>query len=97
MAKERWEAGVMVKGRNEPCMIERVAAIVAAIKGVGVDDVCGAAWANSVRVFGLGEAEGRRGGEAEKRQNGSKWGEAICKERKQRWTAETGSSGGLRA
>lgn len=53
--KEKWEEGAMVKGRNEPCSIERVAAIVAAIKGVSVEDVCEAAWANTVKVFGLEE------------------------------------------
>lgn len=51
--KEKWVAGAMVKGRNEPCHIERVAAIVAAIKGVPEQEVCEAAWRNSVRVFGL--------------------------------------------
>lgn len=53
--KEKWEEGAMVKGRNEPCTIERVAKIVAAIKGVSVEDVCEAAWRNSVRVFDLEE------------------------------------------
>ena len=51
--KEKWEEGAMVKGRNEPCTIERVAAIVAAIKGVSVEEVCEAAWRNTVKVFGL--------------------------------------------
>lgn len=53
--KEKWEEGAMVKGRNEPCTIERVASIVAAIKAVSVEDLCEAAWSNSVKVFGLGE------------------------------------------
>lgn len=53
--KEKWEEGAMVKGRNEPCTIERVAKIVAAIKGVSVEDVCEAAWRNSVHVFDLEE------------------------------------------
>ena len=43
----------MVKGRNEPCMIERVATIIAGIKGDSVEEVCEAAWANTVKVFGL--------------------------------------------
>lgn len=51
--KEKWEEGAMVKGRNEPCTIERVARIVAGIKGVSVEEVCEAAWANTVKVFGL--------------------------------------------
>ena len=53
--KEKWEAGAMVKGRNEPCAIERVASIIAAIKGVTVEEVCEAAWGNTVKVFGLDE------------------------------------------
>lgn len=51
--KEKWEEGAMIKGRNEPCTIERVAKIVAGIKGVSVQEVCEAAWANTVKVFGL--------------------------------------------
>lgn len=51
--KERWQRGSMVKGRNEPCTIEKVANIVAAIKGVDVSVVSEAAWANTVAVFGL--------------------------------------------
>ncbi|KAL2116334.1 hypothetical protein VTJ04DRAFT_8501 [Mycothermus thermophilus] len=53
--KEKWEQGAMIKGRNEPCTIERVAKIVAAIKGVSLEEVCEAAWANTVKVFGLDE------------------------------------------
>ncbi|KAK7430621.1 hypothetical protein QQZ08_002913 [Neonectria magnoliae] len=51
--KEKWEEGAMVKGRNEPCTIERVAKIVAGIKGVSVEEVCEAAWRNTVGVFGV--------------------------------------------
>ncbi|KAK0706751.1 hypothetical protein B0T26DRAFT_727901 [Lasiosphaeria miniovina] len=51
--KEKWEEGAMVKGRNEPCTVERVAKIVAGIKGVSVEEVCEAAWANTVKVFGV--------------------------------------------
>lgn len=54
--KEKWVEGAMVKSRNEPCMIERVAKIVAAIKGIEVEEVCEAAWQNAVKVFGLDEA-----------------------------------------
>ncbi|KAK4188833.1 hypothetical protein QBC35DRAFT_407529, partial [Podospora australis] len=50
--KEKWEEGAMVKGRNEPCTIERIARIVAGIKGVSVEEVCEASWANTVKVFG---------------------------------------------
>ena len=38
--KEKWSADCMVKGRNEPCAIGRVAWAVAGIKGVGVEVVC---------------------------------------------------------
>ncbi|KAB5585474.1 endodeoxyribonuclease-like protein [Coniochaeta sp. 2T2.1] len=51
--KEKWEEGAMVKGRNESCTIERVAKIVAGIKGISVEEVCETAWANTVKVFGL--------------------------------------------
>jgi TatD DNase family protein len=51
--KEKWEEGAMVKGRNEPCTIDRIAKIVAGIKGVSVEEVCEAAWANTVKVFGV--------------------------------------------
>ncbi|PHH79773.1 hypothetical protein CDD82_2181 [Ophiocordyceps australis] len=54
--KEKWVQGAMVKGRNEPCNIERVAQIVAGIKGISLEEVCEAAWHNSVKVFGLGQA-----------------------------------------
>lgn len=53
--KEKWEQGAMVKGRNEPCNIERVAKVVAGIKGVTIEEVCEAAWHNTVKVFGLQE------------------------------------------
>ncbi|KAI1400705.1 hypothetical protein F4819DRAFT_487276 [Hypoxylon fuscum] len=49
--KEKWVEGAMVKGRNEPCMIERVGKIVAGIKGVTVEEVCEAAWRNTTKVF----------------------------------------------
>lgn len=53
--KEKWVEGAMVKSRNEPCMIERVAVAVAGIKGVGVEELCEAAWRNTVGVFDLEE------------------------------------------
>lgn len=51
--KEKWVEGALVKGRNEPCMIEKVGKVVAGIKGVEVKEVCEAAWKNTVTVFGL--------------------------------------------
>jgi TatD DNase family protein len=56
--KEKWEKGLMVKGRNEPVTIVQVAHAVAAIKNLSVEEVCEVAWENSVRMFGLGEREG---------------------------------------
>lgn len=53
--KEKWKEGAMVKGRNEPCNIDRVAKAVAAIKGVTVEELCEAAWRNTTRVFDLGD------------------------------------------
>jgi TatD DNase family protein len=53
--KERWAEGKMVKGRNEPCTIGRVAWAVARIKGLEVKELTEAAWANTVRMFGFGE------------------------------------------
>ncbi|GKZ28465.1 hypothetical protein AbraIFM66950_007133 [Aspergillus brasiliensis] len=46
--------GQMVKGRNESCFMERVAMVVAGLKGVDVRVVAEAAWENSVKMFGLG-------------------------------------------
>ncbi|KAF7546122.1 hypothetical protein G7Z17_g8645 [Cylindrodendrum hubeiense] len=51
--KEKWVEGAMVKGRNEPCNIERVAKIIAGIKEVSVEEVCEASWRNTVAVFGV--------------------------------------------
>ncbi|KAL4740308.1 hypothetical protein BDV11DRAFT_99578 [Aspergillus similis] len=53
--KERWQKGCMVKGRNEPVAIAQVAHVIAGVKGITVEEVCEAAWANSIKMFGLGE------------------------------------------
>ncbi|KAF2399118.1 putative hydrolase [Trichodelitschia bisporula] len=53
--KERWVSGAIIKGRNEPATIPHVAHAIANIKGITVQEVCSAAWANSIRMFGLGE------------------------------------------
>ncbi|KAI1958632.1 hypothetical protein LOZ58_005038 [Ophidiomyces ophidiicola] len=53
--KERWQKGSMVKGRNEPVAISHVAQVIARVKGISVEEVCEAAWNNSIRMFGLGE------------------------------------------
>lgn len=51
--KDKWDAGAMVKERNESCAISRVAFVVAGLKGLPVEDVAAAAWRNSVRLFRL--------------------------------------------
>jgi TatD DNase family protein len=38
--KDKWDADAMVKGRNEPCTIVKVAHAVARIKGIEVEEVC---------------------------------------------------------
>lgn len=53
--KEKWEKGMMIKGRNESVGIAQVAHAVAAIKGLPIEEVCESAWNNSIRMFGLGE------------------------------------------
>lgn len=53
--KEKWQKGLMVKGRNEPATIVQVAHVIAKVKGISVEEVCEAAWRNSTRMFGLGE------------------------------------------
>jgi TatD DNase family protein len=37
--KERWEKGLMVKGRNEPVTILQVAYVVAKIKNISVEEL----------------------------------------------------------
>lgn len=38
--KEKWQKGCMVKGRNEPVAIARVAHVIAQVKGISVEEVC---------------------------------------------------------
>lgn len=38
--KEKWEKGLMVKGRNEPATISHVAHVVARVKGLPIEEVC---------------------------------------------------------
>merc|ERR1712000_372480 len=52
--KEKWQKGLMVKGRNEPASIVQVAHVIARVKGIPVEQVCEAAWKNSTEMFGLG-------------------------------------------
>ena len=53
--KEKWQSGLMVKGRNEPVTIAQVAHVIAKVKGLSTEEVCAAAWKNSVEMFGLGQ------------------------------------------
>ncbi|KAK5944747.1 hypothetical protein PMZ80_001947 [Knufia obscura] len=53
--KEKWQKGLMIKGRNEPAAIPLVAHVVAKVKGITIEEVCEAAWKNSIAMFGLGE------------------------------------------
>ncbi|KAK9644581.1 hypothetical protein HCH54_007013 [Aspergillus fumigatus] len=53
--KEKWQKGLMVKGRNEPVAIAHVAHVIAKLKNITTAEVCEAAWNNSIRMFGLGE------------------------------------------
>lgn len=52
--KEKFQQGLMVKGRNEPATIVQVANVIAKVKGITVEEVCEAAWNNSTKMFGLG-------------------------------------------
>lgn len=54
--KDKFEMGLMVKGRNESCTMDRVAFVVAGLKGLSVDEIADAAWRNSVKMFGFGES-----------------------------------------
>lgn len=38
--KEKWVKGALVKGRNEPVAIPRVALAIAKLKGISVEEVC---------------------------------------------------------
>lgn len=52
--KEKWTAGAMIRGRNEPCTIGKVAKAVAGIRGDDMETLTEAAWMNSVKMFGFG-------------------------------------------
>lgn len=53
--KDKFQKGLMIKGRNEPATIPLVAHVIAGVKEVTVQQVCEAAWRNSIQMFGLGE------------------------------------------
>ncbi|KAI9032069.1 putative deoxyribonuclease TATDN1-like protein [Hyaloraphidium curvatum] len=56
--KEKWEAGRMVKERNEPAATRWVAAAVAGSRGEKLEEVCARAWDNAVGMFFPGEDMG---------------------------------------
>jgi TatD DNase family protein len=58
--KDKWDAGSMVKERNESCNLHTVAFVVAGLKGCTVAEVANAAWRNSARMFGFGDVTLRR-------------------------------------
>jgi TatD DNase family protein len=49
--KDKWEAGYMVKERNESSCIDRVAYVVAGLMGRNVDEIADAAFRNSLKMF----------------------------------------------
>jgi TatD DNase family protein len=51
--KDKWDPKYMVKERNESNSMERVAFVVAGVKGISVDEVANAAWQNSLKMFRL--------------------------------------------
>ncbi|ETS77941.1 hypothetical protein PFICI_10003 [Pestalotiopsis fici W106-1] len=51
--KDKWDPKYMVKERNESNSMEKVALIVAGLKGISVEQVANTAWQNSVDMFNL--------------------------------------------
>jgi len=45
---DKFEKGLMVKNRNEPCNIVQVAEVVAKVKGVSVQELTEAAYKNTM-------------------------------------------------
>ncbi|KXJ85776.1 deoxyribonuclease tatD [Microdochium bolleyi] len=50
--RDKFDRAAMVKERNESCCIDRVAYVVAGIKGLTVEEICEKAWENSTSMFG---------------------------------------------
>jgi len=51
-ADKKFEAGKMVKGRNEPCQIVQVAEVIAGAKGIPVEEVARVCYQNSMDLYG---------------------------------------------
>jgi len=49
--KEKWEAGCLVKDRNEPCTIVTIVEVLAHIRGMDQSELAGAMYQNSRRLF----------------------------------------------
>ena len=50
---DKFEKGIMVKNRNEPCAIIQVAEVVAKVKNVSVEELTDAAYKNTLKLFNL--------------------------------------------
>ncbi|UZJ52213.1 hypothetical protein CBS101457_001533 [Exobasidium rhododendri] len=51
--KEKWDQSKMVKGRNEPCTIGSIAAVISQAKGIAFEEVASAAFNNSHFLLGI--------------------------------------------
>jgi TatD DNase family protein len=49
--KEKFVEGIMVKGRNEPCMLRAVAQVVAKLKNVSEQELAENVYTNTMRLF----------------------------------------------
>jgi TatD DNase family protein len=52
VAEKKFEAGMTVKNRQEPCHVVQVAEIVAGCKTISIDSVADACYKNSLKLFG---------------------------------------------
>jgi len=50
--EKKYEKGKCVKGRNEPCQIVQVAEVIAGVRGIAVDELADACYANSMKLYG---------------------------------------------
>ncbi|EWC45863.1 hypothetical protein DRE_04870 [Drechslerella stenobrocha 248] len=73
--KEKFQMGMRVKGRNEPCAIAGVAWVIAQVKGISFEEVCERSWDNSMKMFKYDEAAALQ--EAWSNENGQGAGDAA--------------------
>ncbi|KAG0083960.1 TatD DNase [Podila epicladia] len=57
--KERFEAGIMVKGRNEPCTLGQVLLVLADLHGMDPNELAEICYQNTLKVFFPAEAASR--------------------------------------